>query len=245
MLRGLVRELARAPEWRLVWQTQRSAGAVRSDDLVDVLLAPPSPGDPGSPFIYPTMSLVEASGLAQRLLDSATRWLDTQRANRLLSRIAAWSMLQDDPNHAPYGWSHCLSMPQAVLGIADLCVDPGAAIAVAATYVLGFRATLGRSRLDPAWRPERPRLLDPLGQLHGSPADAAAGVWYAADDAVPEIVAELAARAARHHDAHLAKYTLACFDAASTDPAGTRLYLCAAAYLGAWWEQQDIDARAA
>jgi hypothetical protein len=245
MLRGLVRELARAPEWRLVWQTQRSAGAVRSDDLVDVLLAPPSPGDPGSPFIYPTMSLVEASGLAQRLLDSATRSLDTQRANRLLSRIAAWSMLQDDPNHAPYGWSHCLSMPQAVLGIADLCVDPGAAIAVAATYVLGFRATLGRSRLDPAWRPERPRLLDPLGQLHGSPADAAAGVWYAADDAVPEIVAELAARAARHHDAHLAKYTLACFDAASTDPAGTRLYLCAAAYLGAWWEQQDIDARAA
>ena len=50
---------------------------------------------------------------------------------------------------------------------------------------------------------------------------------------------ELAARAASHEDAHLAKYTLACFDAAAGNPRRRRLYLAAAAYLGAWWAGRD------
>ena len=49
---------------------------------------------------------------------------------------------------------------------------------------------------------------------------------------------ELATRAALHHDAHLVKYTLACFDAATADPGRRRLYLSAAASLSAWWAQQ-------
>ena len=103
------------------------------------------------------MSLVERSGLAAELLDAPTRSRDVARATRELSRVAAWSMLQDDPTHAPYGWAIASSMPQGVLGIADCCADPRDAIAVAATYVLGFRATQGTVALDPEWLPERPR----------------------------------------------------------------------------------------
>ncbi|HZR80453.1 MAG TPA: hypothetical protein VFD92_05075 [Candidatus Binatia bacterium] len=240
-LRGLVRELAREREWRLGWQRERSRDGRATDDLVERLLCPPSPGDPGSSFIIPTMSLVERSGLARELLDEPTRAISVPEASRRLARVAAWSMLQDDPNHAPYGWTHCLSMSQAALGIADRSSDPRAAIAIAATYVLGFRATLGRVALDPGWEPEPPTDDDPLAALDGSPSDAAAAVWHAPAAAVPAIVAGVATRAALHHDAHLAKYAVACFDAARADRAAGRLYLAAAAFLCAWWAEQPGD----
>jgi hypothetical protein len=154
-------------------------------------------------------------------------------------------MLQDAPEHAPYGWSHCLSMPQAVLGIAGACSDPCDAVAVAATYVLGFRATLGRVTLDPGWQPERPvsgAMREPIALLDGSPDEAAAGVWYAPEAVLPALVTRLATRAALHHDAHLVKYTHACLDARHADPAAGRLHLAAAAYLSAWWRASDAGA---
>jgi hypothetical protein len=248
MLRGLARELAREHAWRLTWQRQRAPEASTSAghaarghaaaELLERLRRPRSPGEPVSPFIYPTMSLVERSGLAAELLHGPTRSLEVAEASRLLARVAAWSMLQDDPEHAPYGWSHCLTMPQATLGIAHACADPGEAIAVAATYVLGFRATLGKVAVDPLWRPLEPPGADPLEALSGSPNAAAAAAWHAPGDARPGLVAALAARAATHQDAHLAKYTLACFDAAAADPEASRLYLAAAAYLGGWWAER-------
>ncbi|MEW6267746.1 MAG: hypothetical protein AB1689_00445 [Thermodesulfobacteriota bacterium] len=200
------------------------------------------PGDPGSNFIIPTMSLVERSGLARELLDAPTRGLEVARATRLLGRVAAWSMLQDDPDHAPYGWSHCLTMPQGVLGVAEASGDPAAAVAVAATHVLGFRATLGKVRLDPRWQPAPSRERDPLASLAGSPGEAAAGVWHAPAGATPAVVTALAKRAALHHDAHLVKYTVACLDAACDDPEAASLYLAAAAFLSAWWRAADAAA---
>lgn len=238
-LRGLVRELALERTWRLGWYRERRSGVHGTGDLVERLLAPPSPGDPRSSFIYPIMHLVEQSGLTADLLDAPTRDLDPAAASRALARVAAWSMLQDAPEHAPYGWSHCLSMPQAVLGIAHACTDPAAAVAVAATHVLGFRATLGRVRLDPAWTPEQPVCADPRESLDASPGEAAAGVWHAPEPALPALVTQLATRAALHHDAHLVKYTLACLDAGRADPASSRLFLAAAAYLSAWWREAD------
>jgi hypothetical protein len=241
-LRGLVRELARWPDWKLSWHRQRSTATVATRDLVERLCRPRSPGDPGSDFIHPMMSLVERSGLARDLLDAPTRSDDVARVSRELARVAAWSMLQDDPRHAPYGWSHCLSMPQGVLGIAASCADPRDAIAVAATFVLGFRSIQGKVALDPEWRPERPGGRDPIAAIEGSPSEAAASVWYAADQVIPELVAALAARAASHPDAHLAKYTLACFDAAAADREAARLHLAAAAFLSAWWSRLPSEA---
>ena len=55
------------------------------------------------------------------------------------------------------------------------------------------------------------------------------------------LISRLAGYASTHPDAHLAKYTVACLDAASADPEATRLFLAAAAHLGAWWRQLPSD----
>ncbi|MET0325389.1 MAG: hypothetical protein ABW219_09215 [Ilumatobacteraceae bacterium] len=241
MARGLLREIGRQPTWALTWMDHRAPGVVPTRDLGQRLLGPPSPGDPGSHFIYPTMSLVERSGLAAELLDEPTRGLALSEARRELLRVAAWSMLQDDPAHAPYGWSHALTMPQATLGVAPWCAEPERAVAVAATYVLGFRSTLGSVTLDPSWRPEARHDLDLGSFLDTGPSAAAAAVWHAPAAELDDLVQRLATFAALHRDAHLAKYTLACLDATRDDPAAGRLYLSAAAFLAGWWAERDGD----
>lgn len=234
-LRGLVRELARQPDWRLTWHLDRAPVPAGGGDLVAALRRPRAPGDPGRDSIFPTMSLVEDSGLAEELLDGPTRTASLTQAGDDLQRLAAASMLQDTPEAAPYGWTHCLTMPQAVLGLARSgAADAERAIAVAATFVLGFRATQGAVAVDPTWSPP-PVEGEPLDALDGTPAEAAAGAWHATNGERATVMARLASRAAVHEDAHLAQYTLACFDAARDDPGAGRLHLAAAAHLSAWW----------
>jgi hypothetical protein len=217
----LALEVARHPAWVLRWPSQRATEGTGSGDLEERLAAPPSPGDTGSSFIYPTMSLTESSGLAEKVLDDPLRGMDVPTARTALLRVAARSMLQDTPDAAPYGWTHCLTMPQAALDAVDLGADPAVAVAVAATYVLGFRSTLGRVGLDPD---------------HVPAADTPAGrIWRADDDALRTETDVLVAFGLAHADAHVAKYTLACLDAADTDPAAARLHLAACAHLQAWW----------
>lgn len=213
LLRGALRSIAGEPGWRIDWF--RSVGPLEPDanavSLRDALAAVPLLGRPGSNFIQPLMAQVQDRGVAARLLGPTLRpGLDVAAAGRTLLRAAAWSMLHDDPHHAPYGWSHCLTMTQGVLSLADDGVPGRTAVAVAATFVAGFRAAFGTQAL-------------------GSLDDDAT-----ADRDVPE-EAGLAAFAALHHDAHLVKYTLACFHAAGTDPAWRPTYLRAAAHLAAGW----------
>lgn len=214
-------EVARTPDWALRWPSTRADDGAPRGDLAERLAAPRSPGPLGSDFIYPTMSLTEGSGLSAEVLEDPLRGLGVPDARRALLRVAAHSMLQDDADAAPYGWSHCLTMPQAVLAVTALGADPGVAIGVAATYVLGFRATKGKVALDPAFVPD---------------AGTAAGrVWRADDDALAAITDDLVAVGLVHPDAHLAKYTLACLDAADADPDAARLFLSACAHLQEWW----------
>lgn len=247
MARGLVRELARHPDWRLTWMDELD-GAARlpaSDadrELFERLLDAPAAGDPGSHFIYPTMSLVEREGVATELLGPVVRAASVAGARRALLRAAALAMLQDDPEHGPYGWSHALTMPQATLAVAGSVPDPRRAVAVAATWVLGFRATLGTRRLDQHEVPARPEgAVDPATFLDAGPAAAAGAMWHADADAEPALVRHLVTYAALHGDAHLAKYTLACLDAARDDPGARRLYLAAAAHLAGWWRTRGAD----
>ncbi|MCU0259906.1 MAG: hypothetical protein MUE78_02705 [Ilumatobacteraceae bacterium] len=234
--RALVRDLARRPDWTLRWFESPPADTRRAPTtFLDVLVAPPSAGDPGSNFIYPTMHLVDASGMAAELLAAPTRSLSTDEARRQLLRIAAMSMLQDDPANAPYGWSHCLTMPQAALAIAPRTADPRRAVAVAATYVLGFRATQSSTALDLDWRPAPTSAHGPL--LEADVDDAVAQAWHANDPR--DVERELATHAATHHDAHLAKYTLACFHAAHDDPDAAPLFRAAATRLAVWWRDHD------
>jgi hypothetical protein len=209
--------------------------------LFHVLAAPPKVSS--SSMIAPTMLAIEQHGLAAARLAGPVRALSPERAERVLLRVAALSMLQDDPARAPYGWSHCLTLPQAVLANADATGDSAALVAVAATHVLGFRATLGTVALNPDWMPTPPtavRSSEPaawhLRRRDLDPATAAALAFHASPAARGEITTVLATHAALHADAHFAKYTLACFDAAQRDPEATALFFAAAAFLGAWWD---------
>jgi hypothetical protein len=234
LLRAPVRYLALQGAARLKWPTDAAAAPTGAGgDLATALLSPRHAHSP-SLSIAPTMLAVEADGLAERLLASPTEHLSLREAERSLLRTAAWSMLRDDPAHAPYGWTHCLTMPQGVLTLAEVATHRRAAIRVAATHVLGFRATLGTADLDP----KRPIPPPPPGApLAGASPEEAASIAFhtrARESAI--LRATLVARAAAHPDAHLAKYTLACLDAADRDGEAAPLYLAAAAYLGAWWD---------
>lgn len=116
-------------------------------------------------------------------------------------------MLHDDEAQAPYGWTHALTMPQAVLSLAGAGVNERTALAVAGTFALGFRLAHGTVEL--------PVIIEP--------AMSAA------------TVSEVAAAAAQHEDAHLVKFTLACIHAVAADPEFEGLYLNAAAHLIEWW----------
>jgi hypothetical protein len=193
---------------------------------------------PGSDFIYPIMHQVDAKGVAADVvgpvLGTAT---DHAAAARAIVRVAAWSMLQDDPAYAPYGWTHCLTLAQAAAGIAATTKNPLRAIAVAATHVVGMRAALSDRPVTDRFEPE-PVATDALEALDAAPQIAAAAVHHAPRTEVAAIKTELASRAALHLDAHVVKYTLACFDAAEADPDHERLFLSAAAFLHGWWSQR-------
>jgi hypothetical protein len=253
LLRAPLCTLAAASRQRLRWHLDAvpppepgSAAADPAQALFQALAAPPRVAAP-STSIAPTMLAVEQHGFAAARLAGPVRALSPAQAEHVLLRVAALSMLQDDPACAPYGWSHCLTLPQAVLANADTARDPAALVAVAATHVLGFRATVSTVALEPGAVPARPSAGSsitpgtPLLLRDVAPATAAGAAFHAPPAARDELMTVLATRAALHPDAHLAKYTLACFDAAARDAQAAPLFFAAAAYLGAWWDHNDAQ----
>jgi hypothetical protein len=237
LLRPLAREVARYPEMRVEWLDDVSVPGDDDPDaetgLARALAATPRLGLPGTDFVFPTVHQVDAGGQARAIVEPHLP-CDLPAASRAIQRIAAQSMLQDDPKFAPYGWTHCLTLSQAAVGIRHWLDDPVHAAAIAATYVVAFRAAEGAHAIDAAFEPERPGIAA-LDALDAEPGIAAGAVFHASDEELAAVVPELAARGGGHDDAHVAKYTLACFDAAASDPSARRLYLAAAAYLRAWW----------
>lgn len=242
-VRMLAREAARQPGWRITWHEARESGATGSDRrsgaraLAEALTAPPHPGPLESDFIYPLVDAVQRGGLAAETLTGPLAGLSVADAEPVLLRAASRSMLQDDPDKAPYGWTHCLTLPLGALGLAGVCRDRAAVVTVAATYVLAFRAVQGRVALDPTAVPgPRPTVAVPPAELvERTPAEAAAAVWHADESALLALVGALVDHAMGHEDAHLVKYTLACLRAAERDQGSARLHVAAAAHLGAWW----------
>ena len=203
VLRGCLRELAREPGWRVDVD-----GLAEGDrPLEEALLGTPLLGPADRDFIRPMV--VHGAGAAAGLLPDVSP--DAGAAARAVSRVAAWSMLQERDDHVPFGWTHTLTVPQAVLSIG---LDPRTAVAVAGTEVIGFRASMGSRALDPAMPipPEAPDAFD-----------------------------DLVAWAALHHDAHVVKYVVACLDATAADPGGAPLYAAAATRLAAWWWAEGDD----
>lgn len=204
LLRGPVRELARHPDQSVPVDGLASGVA----PLVEALLDAPLRGPADSTFILPMVRHGKAAA-ARLLVDVDPNPVDGRSA---VSRVAAWAMVQEGPDHVPYGWTHALTIPQAVL---SLGVEPRLAVAVAGSQLIGFRASMGTRRLDP-----------------DAPLPATADLGHQ----------ELASAAARHGHAHLVKYTLAALDAAAYDPAFGDLDLAAANRLHEWWWERPDDA---
>jgi len=236
LLRSPLRALALEANLRLTWmETVTPSTEAATPGLFARLAALPSRIAVSSHSIAPTMLGVERDGYAAHVLASVTNVMTAPEAERILLRVAALSMLQDDPAHAPYGWSHCFTIPQGILSLADVASDVTRVVRIAATHVLGFRATLGSAPLQYPYIPER-QTGDTV--LRRDPADAAAVAFNATGDQRGSIRTLLIEHAAAHADSHLAKYTMACLTAADRDPEESALYLAAAAYLGAWWDRQ-------
>src|SRR5579859_5871201 len=234
LLRSPLRAIALESDQQLTWmETAGPPERAAVQALFERLATLPPRVASVSTSIAPTMLAVERDGYAHGMLASASSALTALEAERILLRVAALSMLQDDPAHAPYGWTHCFTLPQAILSLADEAADITRVVRIAATHVLGFRATLGRANLQYLYLPEGP--ID--GRvLPESPREAAAAALNADIVERESIKAQLIERAAAHPDAHLAKYTMACLIAAERNPDDAALYLAAAAYLSAWWE---------
>jgi hypothetical protein len=235
LLRSPLRALALQADRRLTWIDAAGEPDGSGAPALFECLAAPLHVETPSTSIAATMLSVEHDGYAARLLSTATTRVSVAAAKRILLRVAALSMLLDDPVHAPYGWTHCFTLPQAILSLADAVSDVSRVVRIAATHCLGFRATLGSVRLQHSLVPSR-RSGD-LSQ-RPQPSDAAAMVFAAGAEERKLIRGQLIGRAAIHADAHLAKYTQACLIAADSDPEESALYLAAAAYLGAWWDCQ-------
>jgi hypothetical protein len=233
LLRPLLREVARAPQLRVQWADVVDRPHGDEAALTAALAGTPRLGLPGSDFIFPIVHQVDDRGLARELIE-ATMPADVTAATRATLRVAARSMLQDDPQFAPYGWTHCLTLPHAIFEVMPWLPDAHRAVAIAATYVVGFRAAESGGGLPTDWRPD-PVVKDLVDVLDDEPHVAAAAWYHAPEADVAAALPVLVGRAAGHEDAHLAKYTLACLAARERDRAAGALYLAAAASLVAWW----------
>jgi hypothetical protein len=125
--------------------------------------------------------------------------------------------------------------------MSSACRRPRSISALAAIHLAGCRAELGSEGpvvggdLDAA-DPGIPVAV----ALRDAPDRAAAAAWHAPRSAIDATVATLATRAAVRPDAQLARYTLACFDAAGWDRARLPLYFAAATSLHAWTADPDL-----
>ncbi len=135
-----------------------------------------------------------------------------------LFRTAARSMIHDDPEVAPYGWSHALTIAVGIREVLDLHDRRREALDVATLVVAGVRHAHGRSAVPPA------------------PQSTAVGAAGSRPD-----VAELVGAACIGFDGHLVKYVQACLTAAGYDPGHRDLYLRAADHLVRWWMARPPD----
>ena len=233
LLRPLARELGRFPQLQLEWVNDRPATGGSAAALADAFASVPQLGVPGSTFIFPLMHQIDQE-VGPELLRPALGGVSVDGARPIILRAAARAMVMGPSEHAPYGWSHCLTMSQAALEIAPGLHDPSLGIAVAASNAAGFLAALADAPI-----PSTVELDHPGGTfasaVAGGMTSAAGRAFHATDAEFVGIRTEIVTAACARHDAHLVKYTLACLDAMVADPAAARLYLAAAAALLAYW----------
>jgi hypothetical protein len=205
-------------------------------------LANPPKGRQNGQSIRNLVEAGEATGNADRLFGDFIRHdltpAQIDAAFRAVLRVSAHSMLQDDVGQAKFGWTHCLTLPQSACGLSSLNTNRKLALAVTLVWITSYRSVLSDRALDFTWTPPKAAGASLSEALGTSPEAAAARVWYAAEEELPEIRRAVATQASIRNDIHLVKYTRACGDMGTFDPTHARLYLAAAAHLCALWMRE-------
>ena len=250
LARAGVRALAEAPGLNLKGVTNHRTLKDLETELAAILRAVPLISTPG-PGMVAMMQATEQAGLPDALLGDAlltnSDEVKCERALRTACRIAALSMLEDNPEPAKYYWTHCLTLPHAAWALTRFL--PGRFFAAeaahtAATWVMAIRASHGNGNLKPF--PDLDHVdMDLTEALVRSPRAAASAAWFARQDERPRIEGILAAEAAVRNDAHLVKYTWACLDSAAQDPEHAPLFHAAAAFLSSIWCMEQPRAEVA
>lgn len=252
LTRNLARALASNPQQRITWYDElRRAGrpgAVPADPAAtmeaainETSFAAEEP--PGG--IYAVVHSAEECGeLARRLgfladLDMDDAHVRTAVGNALC-RMAAVGMLEEPEQHAKYGWTHCLTLPQAAWMLVHEGGNPSRCMALAASFVVALRRGVGRVAWDmPTTKPATFDSRALLAALNESPKAAVATALAVGAHDINETFRLLATAASVRTDAHLIKYTLACFDAARSDQQHAAIYAAAAAKLNAIWMRDE------
>jgi hypothetical protein len=202
-------------------------------------LADPAKGTLGGQSIRELVEAGEKTGNIDTLFGDFIRHDLSQpqidAAFRAVLRVSAHSMLQHDLEQAKFGWSHCLNLPQAALGLSSVTRDRKRALAAALVWIMAYRSVLSDRALDLRWHPQPIKDASVLEALQTSPAAAASRIWHAPDGELSAIRRILATEASIRNDIHLVKYTRACLDMGTFDPEHVRLYLAAAGHLCAVW----------
>ncbi len=255
LLRAAVRRVAAEPQGRLSSFSGmsisggkplvQSAAQIEAEILTK--LTNPTKGETKRRNLRGLLEAGEKTGNADRLFeDLIGRSLTNEQidaAFRAVLRVCAHSMLQDEPSQAKFGWSHCLTLPQAACGLSSLNIERKLALAATLVWITAYRSVLSKRALDFSWAPPKAdSRLSLLEALATSPTVAASRVWHAPVTERPLIRRTLATQASIRNDQHLVKYTRACFDLCSFDPTHEHLYLAAAAHLcGLWVNERPRD----
>ena len=247
LLRAAARALAADPTGQMKsFQSMSIEGRQRLEtpseqvgkEILDKL-ANPAKGTLGGQSIRELVEAGEKTGNVDTLFGNFIRHdlshPQIDAAFRAVLQVTAHSMLQHGPEQAKLGWSHCLTLPQAAFGLSSVTTDRKLALAAALVWTTAYRSVLSDRALDLGWHPQPIKGASVLEALHTSPAAAASRVWHAPDGELGAIRRILATQACIRNDIHLVKYTRACFDMGTFDPAHVRLYLAAAAHLCAIW----------
>lgn len=255
LLRAGVRKLASKPELQLKSFSGmnisgstplRKTSAEIEREVLDKL-SNPTKGDPRSNSMQSLFDLGEKTGNADRLFSDFIRHDLTNSqidaAFRAVLRVCAHSMLQDSVDDAKFGWSHCLTLPQAACGLSALNMDRKLALASTLVWIVAYRSVRSKRALDFGWKPDRlDQKISIHEAFHTSPTIAAARAWHAEESEIPEVVTALATHASIRNDQHLAKYTRACLDMGGFDPSHRHVYLAAAAHLcGLWISERPAE----
>ena len=207
-------------------------------EFIARMINPPRTPRPEKGGIRATMQAVEAGGALSVVdIDDVSRDVaaGTETAIRAACRIGPMSMLAEPADHAKYGWTHCLTLPEAVWELDGVFAKPEVSTAAAVAFAVAYRSTIGTRPLT-------------TGSVAADPPPAESDRTEAAHEFIGRLLSEEAAAlrdlisgVCVRGDCHLVKYTLSALTAAARDSDARELYLSSAASLLALWQREIPD----